>query len=66
MRAFFQSGSIIDAVLNFGSAAPIDVQLSGPGFDELFDTALKVHSTVQGAARGSRMRSFPRNPTIQP
>ena len=30
VRTFFTSGSIIDSVLNFGLAAPIDVQLSGP------------------------------------
>ncbi len=30
VQAFFSSGSIIDAVLNFGSVAPIDVQLSAP------------------------------------
>lgn len=47
VRAFFQSGSIIDAVLNFGSAAPIDVQLSGPDFTELFAAAGKVHSAVR-------------------
>ena len=47
VRAFFQSGSIIDAVLNFGSPAPIDVQLSGPDFKELFAAAAKVHSTVR-------------------
>jgi hydrophobic/amphiphilic exporter-1 (mainly G- bacteria), HAE1 family len=47
VRAFFQSGSIIDAVLNFGSPAPIDVQLSGPDFGELFSVAAKVHSTVK-------------------
>ena len=30
MRTFFSSGSIIDSVLNFGLAAPIDMQVSGP------------------------------------
>ena len=47
VRAFFQSGSIIDAVLNFGSAAPIDVQLSGPDYKELFSAAGKVHTAVR-------------------
>jgi len=46
-RAFFQSGSIIDAVLNFGLAAPIDVQLSGPDYDLLHGIA----ETVEGRIR---------------
>ena len=29
IRTFFSSGSIIDSVLNFGLAAPIDIQVSG-------------------------------------
>jgi len=35
LQTFFQSGSIVDAVLNFGLAAPIDVQFSGPDFHQL-------------------------------
>src|SRR5262249_20910637 len=30
VKTFFSSGSIIDAVLDFGALAPIDVQLSAP------------------------------------
>ena len=30
MTAFFQSGGLVDAVLNFGLPAPINVQVSGP------------------------------------
>ncbi len=47
VRAFFQSGSIIDAVLNFGSAAPIDVQLSGPDYKELFTAAGQVRKSLR-------------------
>jgi hydrophobic/amphiphilic exporter-1 (mainly G- bacteria), HAE1 family len=47
VRAFFQSGSIIDAVLNFGSAAPIDVQLSGPDYKELFSAAGQVRKAMR-------------------
>ena len=39
VQTFFSSGSIIDSVLNFGLAAPIDVQLSGPHYAELFRAA---------------------------
>jgi multidrug efflux pump subunit AcrB len=42
LRTFFSSGSIIDSVLNFGLAAPIDVQISGPRYGELFPAARAI------------------------
>ena len=39
VTAFFSSGSIIDAVLNFGLPAPIDIQVTGPDFKPLFEVA---------------------------
>jgi multidrug efflux pump subunit AcrB len=48
VQLFFQSGSIIDAVLNFGLAAPIDVQLSGPHYTVLHDAAREVDGIVRG------------------
>ncbi|HZY59681.1 MAG TPA: efflux RND transporter permease subunit, partial [Candidatus Binataceae bacterium] len=48
LQTFFQSGSIIEAVLNFGLAAPIDIQLSGPDYPPLFDTAMKVKGAIEG------------------
>ncbi|HVN85291.1 MAG TPA: efflux RND transporter permease subunit [Candidatus Binatia bacterium] len=47
VRTFFQSGSIIDAVLNFGLAAPIDVQLSGPNYDDLHAVAQQIERRVR-------------------
>jgi CzcA family heavy metal efflux pump len=47
VHAFFQSGSIIDAVLNFGLAAPIDVQLSGPDYDELHAVSRRIEERVR-------------------
>jgi HAE1 family hydrophobic/amphiphilic exporter-1 len=47
VQTFFQSGSIIDAVLNFGLAAPIDVQLSGPDYAVLGPAAQAVAATVR-------------------
>jgi multidrug efflux pump subunit AcrB len=47
VRTFLQSGSIIDAVLNFGLAAPIDVQLNGPDYETLHGLA----ETVEGCIR---------------
>ena len=46
IRTFFSSGSIIDSVLNFGLAAPIDIQLSGRRYAELFDLSRKVDARV--------------------
>ncbi|HLH77904.1 MAG TPA: efflux RND transporter permease subunit, partial [Candidatus Binataceae bacterium] len=46
---FFVSGSIIDAVLNFGAPAPIDVQLSAPmtePFPAIFKFANQVRSRL--------------------
>jgi len=48
VQAFFQSGSIIDAVLNFGLAAPIDVQLSGPDYHQLHATAQELAKKIRG------------------
>ena len=58
VQTFFQSGSIIDAVLNFGLAAPIDVQLSGPDYGALHATAQEVARTVRTVPeRGRRVRA---------
>ncbi|MFZ0888756.1 MAG: efflux RND transporter permease subunit [Candidatus Binataceae bacterium] len=46
VRTFFTSGSIIDAVLNFGAAAPIDIQLRGPDYKPLFALAHGVQRAV--------------------
>jgi HAE1 family hydrophobic/amphiphilic exporter-1 len=46
LQTFFSSGSIIEAVLNFGLAAPIDIQLNGPNFQPLYKTALKMKSAI--------------------
>jgi HAE1 family hydrophobic/amphiphilic exporter-1 len=47
IRTFFSSGSIIDSVLNFGLAAPIDIQVSGPHYSQLFDLAREVNARVR-------------------
>ncbi len=47
VKTFFSSGSIIDAVLNFGLAAPIDIQLSGRSYATLFDTARAVEARIR-------------------
>jgi HAE1 family hydrophobic/amphiphilic exporter-1 len=47
VQTFFQSGSIIDTVLNFGLAAPIDVQLSGQDYGVLHAAAQEVARTIR-------------------
>lgn len=45
VKTFFSSGSIVDAVLNFGALAPIDVQVTGPvseSWANLFAIAYRV------------------------
>jgi multidrug efflux pump subunit AcrB len=46
VRAFYSSGSIIDSVLNFGLAAPIDVQVSGASYSVLFPLAAKIQPVL--------------------
>ncbi|HLK12496.1 MAG TPA: efflux RND transporter permease subunit [Candidatus Binatia bacterium] len=46
--AFFSSGSIIDAVLNFGLPAPIDIQVSGPDYQPLFTVAHRLATAISG------------------
>jgi CzcA family heavy metal efflux pump len=53
-RTLFSSGSIIDAVLNFGSLAPIDVQFSGREFDELYRTATQARELIRGLPQVSQ------------
>jgi HAE1 family hydrophobic/amphiphilic exporter-1 len=44
---FFSSGSIIDSVLNFGLAAPIDIQVSGANYPTLFEAARQVKARIR-------------------
>jgi|YelNatPaOPRAMG01_1025707.scaffolds.fasta_scaffold03737_10 HAE1 family hydrophobic/amphiphilic exporter-1 len=47
VRTMFSSGSIVDAVLNFGMIAPIDVQLRGRDFGDLFRAAKGVEEIIR-------------------
>jgi len=48
VRTIFSSGSIIDAVLNFGLIAPIDVQFAGRDFDSLYRAANQSQELIRG------------------
>ncbi len=39
IRTFFSSGSMVDAILNSGAPAPIDVQVSSPDLDQIYSIA---------------------------
>ena len=47
VETFFSSGSIIDSVLNFGMAAPIDVQFNGPHYSDLFRIARSADEVIK-------------------
>ena len=47
LSAYFQSGGMVDAVLNQGLPAPIDVQVSGSNLETAFDTATEVAASIR-------------------
>ena len=42
LSAYFQSGGLVDAVLNLGLPAPIDVQVAGSNMQKGYSTALQA------------------------
>ncbi len=48
VRTFFSSGSMVDAVLNMGMPAPIDVQVSSPNMHENYAIAQTLASEIRG------------------
>jgi AcrB/AcrD/AcrF family len=53
LSAFFQSGGTVDAVLNQGLPAPIDVQLSGSNIEAVFDAATELAASIRALPRAS-------------
>ncbi len=47
LTAYFQSGGLVDAVLNMGMPAPIDVQVAGSNMEKSYDLALKLSSRIR-------------------
>jgi hydrophobic/amphiphilic exporter-1 (mainly G- bacteria), HAE1 family len=47
MSAYFQSGGLVDSVLNLGLPAPIDVQVSGMNLDKTYQTASGIASQIR-------------------
>ena len=47
LSVFFQSGGLVDAVLNMGMAAPIDVQVSGSNLRADYDLAVDLAGRIR-------------------
>ncbi len=47
IRTFFSSGSMVDAVLNMGMPAPIDVQVSSPDLHQIYGVAQDLASQIR-------------------
>ena len=47
LRAYFQSGGMVDAVLNLGLPAPIDVQVAGTNMDAAYATANRLAARIR-------------------
>ncbi len=47
IRTFFSSGSMVDAILNMGMPAPIDVQVSSPDLHEIYGVAQDLAARIR-------------------
>ncbi|HEV3200586.1 MAG TPA: efflux RND transporter permease subunit [Bryobacteraceae bacterium] len=47
ITTFFSSGGLVDAVLNMGMPAPIDVQVAGSNMEKSYETALKLSAEIR-------------------
>ncbi len=50
LRTFFSSGSMVDAVLNMGMLAPIDIQVSSQDLNQAHQAALELADRIRGFA----------------
>lgn len=48
LRTFISSGSMVDAILNMGLPAPIDVQVSGSKLHEIYSMAQNLATQIRG------------------
>ena len=48
LSTYFQSGGLVDAVINLGLPAPIDIQVSGNNLNSVYATAAKIAAPVRG------------------
>jgi multidrug efflux pump subunit AcrB len=57
VRAFFQSGSMVDAILNSGMPAPIDVQVNTRDLNLTYNTAQDLARRIAGSRRRPDLHS---------
>lgn len=58
-RTFFQSGSMVDAVINNGALAPIDLSIISPDLDANYRLALQLAAQIEQVPNVSKC-TFPR------
>jgi multidrug efflux pump subunit AcrB len=49
VSSYFQSGGLVDAVINLGLPAPIDVQVSGSNLHDAYNTAQQIAAKLRNA-----------------
>ncbi len=54
LSAYFQSGGLVDSVLNLGLPAPIDVQVSGMDLEKAYGAASEIANRVRQLRRCQR------------
>jgi len=47
LSTYFQTGGLVDAVVNLGLPAPIDIQVSGNDMDEAYATAISLATSIR-------------------
>jgi multidrug efflux pump subunit AcrB len=47
VTAYFQTGGLVDAILNLGMPAPMDIQVSGSNIEEAHQTAIEISRRVR-------------------
>ena len=50
ISTYFQSGGLVDAVLNLGLPAPIDIKVGGSNIDEAYATAREIANKVRSVS----------------
>ena len=50
LDAYFQTGGLVDAVLNLGMPAPLDIQVSGSNLEEAHKTAVEIAQQARALA----------------
>ena len=59
VRPFVQSGSMVDAILNMGMPAPIDVQVVSPHLEQIYGIAQDLAGRIRqvpGVGRSTSRR----------